>query len=36
MSRNEDDLPTELELAAMLKVLMSIPKEDIKALEKEA
>ena len=29
---DEDDLPTELELAAMLKVLMSLPKEEAEKL----
>ena len=28
----EDDLPTELELAAMMKVLMSLPKEEAEKL----
>ena len=29
---DEDDLPTELELAAMMKVLMSLPKEEAEKL----
>ena len=29
---NEEDIPTELELAAMLKVLMSLPKKEVEKL----
>ena len=29
---DEDDMPTELELAAMLKVLMNLPKEEAEKL----
>ena len=31
---DEDDLPAELELTAMLKVLMSLPKEEAEKLVK--
>lgn len=29
---DEEDIPTELELAAMLKVLMGLPKEEVEKL----
>ena len=29
---NKEDIPTELELAAMLKVLMSLPKKEVENL----